>query len=156
MFTTIVIKPAVIESSAIGSSAIESFPFEPFVVKPSAVEVASVVPFEIRTIVFIVDTVAVVATPCRVVIVDVPGEFVLIYNGRGSLSISILIIISVLVVLILTNRSRCRGRILLIYYRGRRRCAYIYPDTRHTESDMGVDIYLGIGRAGNEGGSKDR
>jgi len=123
-------------------------------VKPSAVEVASIVPFEIRTIVFIVDTVAVVATPCRVVIVNIPGEFVLIYYGGRSLSISILAIF-ILVVLVLTNRGRCRGRILLINY-GRGRCAHIYPDPRYTESDMGVDIYLRIGRAGDEGGSKDR
>jgi len=119
--------------------------FEPCVVEPSTAEVASIIPFEIRAIVFIVDTVAVVATIGGVVIVNVPGEFVLIYDGSGGLSITILAI-AVLVVLILVNRSRCRGRILLIYYGRRRgRRAYIYPDTRHTESDMGVDIYLRIG-----------
>lgn len=155
VFTTIVIPSAVF--ATIVSVAIVPVVFEPFMVKPSAAEVGSIIPFEIRAIVFIVDTVAVVATIGGVVIVNIPGEFVLIYDGGRSRRISISILaISVLVVLILINRSRGRGGVLLIYYSGRGRCAYIYPDTRHPESNMGVDIYLGIGRAGDEGGSKDR
>jgi hypothetical protein len=122
-------------------------------VKSSAAEVGSIVPFEIRTIVFIIDTVAVVTTIGGVVIVNIPGEFVLIHHGRRSRCIAI----AVLIVLILAYRSRCRSGILLIYYGRRRgRRAHINPDSGHTESDMGVDIYLGVGRAGDEGTCKDR
>jgi hypothetical protein len=105
--------------------------------------------------VFIVDTVAVVAAISGVVIINIPGEFVLIDDSGRSLSIPVLAIF-ILVVLVLVNRGRSRGGILLIYYSGRGRCAYIYPDSRYTESDMGVDIYLRIGRAGDKGSSKDR
>lgn len=129
------------------------FTFEPCMVKPSAVEIASMVPFEIRAIVFIVDPVAVVAIPYGVVIVNIPGEFVLIDNGAGSGRIAIAVLaVSVLVVLILIYRSG--SGILLIYYGGRGRCAHIYPDSGNAETS--VDIYLGIGRAGDEGTCEDR
>ena len=144
VFTTIVIEPSVIEPVM----------FESFVVKPSTAEVGSVIPFEIRTVVFIVDAVTVVATISGVVIVNIPGEFVLVYDGGRSRRISILAV-SVLV-LILANGSRGGSGILLIYYSGRGRRVHIYPDPRHTESDMGVEIYLRVGRAGDEGTCDDR
>jgi len=119
-------------------------------VKSSAAEVGSIVPFEIRTIVFVIDTVAVVTTPCRIVIVNISGEFILVHNGGRSRCVTI----AVLIVLILAYRSRCRGGILLIYYGRRRgRRAHINPDSRNTETS--VDIYLGIGRAGDEVTCKD-
>lgn len=144
-----------IPSAVLATIVIEPLVFESCMVKPSTAEVGSIVPFEVRTIVFIVDTVAVVATIGRVVIVSIPGEVVLIYDGSRSRCVTIAILaISVLIVLILTYRSRCRSGILLIYYSGRGRRAHINPDSGDTET--GIDIYLRIGRAGDEGTSKDR
>jgi hypothetical protein len=105
--------------------------------------------------VLIIDPVAIVATPGGVVIVNIPGEFILIDNGTGSGRVSVAVLaVSVLVVLILVYRGRCRSGILLIYYRGGGRRAHIYPDSGNTKT--GVDIYLGVGRAGDEGTCEDR
>jgi hypothetical protein len=149
VFSTIVIEPAMIESVVI-----ESFTFESFMVEPSTAEIASIVSFEIRAVVFIVDTVAVVATPCGVVVVNIPWEFVLIYDGGWCLRITVLAVY-ILVVLILANRGRGGGRVLLINY-GRRRCVHIDPDPGYTEPDVGADIYLRVGRVGDKGSAKDR
>jgi hypothetical protein len=135
MFTPIVIPSAAIPT--IPSAVFEPFVVESFVVKPSVVEVRSVVPFKVRTIVFIVDTVAVVTTPGRVGIVCVPG--VLVFTYSGGLSISAILVY--------------RSRFLINYRRGR---CYIHPANRSTESKVGTYIYLRIGRAGEQGTCDDR
>ena len=132
MFTPVVIEPVVVISPVL-----ESFMFEPVMVKPSAVEIPSIIPFEIRTIVFIVDTVAEVAVPNGVVIISIPGEIIFIFNIH-----------------------RCRCIFILVYRSGLlidygRRCD-IHPTDRNAKTDMGIYIYLGVGRAGEKGAGDNR
>jgi len=111
--------------------------FESSTVKPSAVEISSVVPVEIRTVVFVVYPVTVVAIPYGVVIVSIPGEFCFIDDCCGRLGAIVLVVPIIILV------HRCRRRILLIDNRRRRgRCGYIYPCSGNAKSDMGTYIYL--------------
>jgi hypothetical protein len=106
---------------------------KPALVESTAIEVRSVVPFERRTIVFIVDTVAEVSIPRGVVVVSIPWEIVLIYDSGRCGRISVLVVF-------LINRVGCRSGILLIYYSRRRRGAYKYSHSWYT--NMGANIYL--------------
>jgi hypothetical protein len=99
--------------------------------------------------VLIVNTVAVVTIPNRIVVIHIPGEFRFIDNGgRSRCIISILIIISVLI-----YGSRCRRGVLLINY-GRGRGSDIHPAGRNIESY--VDRYLRISGSGKQGAGEDR
>jgi hypothetical protein len=132
VFSSVMIVPV-----AIISPVLEPFMFEPVMVKPSVVEVSSMIPFEIRTIVFIVDAVAEVAVPNGVVVISTPGEIIFIYDAR-----------------------RCRCIFILVYRSGflvdyGRRCD-VHPADRNTKTDVGIYKYLGVGRAGEKGAGDDR
>ena len=111
------------------------------VVKTSAVEIGAMFSLEERTIVGIIQPVAIVAVPGRIVIINISGE---------------IIFIDILVISILVHRS---GRIAIIVYG----CGLIYrsclindgcgcyiggcgvnvhPCAGNTETDMCVDKYL--------------
>jgi hypothetical protein len=130
------------------SATCVSFTFKPFVVKTSAVEVSSIVPVEIRAIVFVVDAVTEVAVPNGVVVISIPWVLGLIDNRGGRLAAIVLIVSIVILV------YRCRSRILLINYRRRRGRCNIHSAYRKVESD--VDRYLGVGGRGNQGAGEDR
>jgi len=123
-------------SVVVVSATCVPFTFKPFVVKTSTVEVSSVVPVEIRAIVFVVDAVTEVAVPNGVVVISIPGVLGLIDNCCGRLCAIVLIVSIVILV------DGCRSRILLIDYRRRGRCN-IHSAYRKVESD--VDRYLGVG-----------
>jgi hypothetical protein len=108
--------------------------FEPYTVKTSAVEVSSIVPVEIRAIVFVVDAVTVVAVPYGVVVVSIPGVLCLIDDCRGRLGTIVLIVSIVILV------YGCGCRVLLIDYGRRRRRCNIHSAYRKVEAD--VDRYL--------------
>jgi len=132
-------------------SAAVVFVFEPRVIKMTAIEISSVIPLEIGAIVFVINPVAEVAVPTRVVIISIPGEIVLIDDCCRSLTIGILAI-PILVISVLVHRS---SRILfLINYRSGR--GNIYPADRNPEPDVGIYIYLGVSRAGKQGAGDDR
>jgi len=139
----VVIPSAVFASVVIISPAtVKPLTFEPFVVKTSAVEIPSVFPVEIGAVVFIIDPVAEVTVPNRVVIISIPREIVFIYDGGRSLSIF---------VLILAYRS---GRILFLVNYRRRGRGNIHPAGRNIEPD--VDGYLRVSRSGDQGTGEDR
>src|SRR5579872_7264144 len=66
--------------STTGITPVKVFMFKTFVVKATPVEIASIFSFKERTIVGIVETIPVVSFPGGVVIISVPGEFILIHN----------------------------------------------------------------------------
>ena len=129
-----------------GVTAATTFVFVPGMVEGPAIKICPVIPFEIRTVVCIVETVAEVAVPGRIVIVGISGIISFTYYrcGGGSVSIFILVDRS----WFLVNGSR-----LLIYYG---RCSYIYPGAGKAETKMCVDINLGISAAGKETGGYNR
>jgi len=130
---------------------------EPSVIKAAAIEVRPVVPVEIRTIVFIVDPVTVVAIPNGIVVIHIPGELGLIDDGGRRRSITALAItvltIIILVILVLAYWCRGRRRILLINYGRRRGRSNINPTGRDVEPDM--DRYLRVSRSSDQGTGKD-
>jgi len=127
---------------------------EPFAFKTSAVKVPSIVPVEIGAIVFIVHAVTEVAIPNGVVVISIPGELILIDDGRGGLATGVLaisvLIISILIISVLVYGGRS-GILLISYSRGRRNIHSAYGKV---ESD--VDGYLGISRSGEQGAGEDR
>ncbi len=107
--------------------------FEPVVVKTTAVEISPVVPFEERTVVFEVETIAVVAVPGRIIIICISGE------------------------ISFTDR-RC-GIVSACIYRSGGICAGVYdrrsdidPGYRYPHANAGGDKYLGITFSSDEAG----
>ena len=137
VFTSVVIKPVVIEPVVVISPVLEPFMFEPFMVKPSAVEIPSIIPFEIRTIVFIIDPVTEVPVPYWVVVIRTPGKFIFIDYRCGLIPFLVgrCRRVSILVSRILVNGSG------LINDRRRRRSG-INPYSGDPEPYMCVEIYL--------------
>jgi hypothetical protein len=121
------------------------------VVEATVVEVGPVISFEVRPVVLKVCPVPVMAIPCRVVVIDVTGVFGLANCGRCIVSAVIgrcgLIVYGVGLLV-----DRCG----LFIHRGRGRVngsrCDVDPGAWNTETDMRIDIYLGIAVGSNETG----
>jgi hypothetical protein len=119
--------------------AFNAFAGEPFMLKTDT-GIVRMLSFEEGTVVFIVELVAVMALPCRVSIICIPGEFVFISYRSGS--------IAVLanggrggLVRVLVNNSRGGGR----YGNGR------YINGTMAKADASAYIYLGVAFRSDEG-----
>jgi hypothetical protein len=127
--TVISVSTTVISTFCI--SPAEMFVFKPFVIKTSPVEITCMLSFEKRAVVLIVEMVAEVAIPCRVVIISISGELIFVYYGWC--------------IFILIDRGRSifilvDRRFILVNDRGRR--SDIYPGGREPETDACIYIYL--------------
>jgi len=124
----------VVPTPMIATVMFPPFVFPAVAVEPSAVEIFPVVSHEIGAIVFEVTPVPIVATPCRVVIIDITGELGFTNGRRGIISAFIYrgrLFINGGRFLIDRSRSGVNGG----------RCN-IHPRTRDTKTDVGIYIHL--------------
>jgi len=105
------------------------------------VEIAYILSFEIRAIVFIIDPVTEVPVPDRVVIIHTPGKFIFIDYRSGIISFLVGRSGSVFILINGSGLINDRGRLGLINHRRRRRSG-INPYSGQPETYMCVDIYL--------------
>jgi hypothetical protein len=112
---------------------------KPDVVEMTTIEVAPVVSFKQRTVVFEVETISVVTVPGRIVIIGISGEIGFTNRRSGIITVCV-------------NRCGC-GRICGTVNNG---CGS-YHDTgnRNPESDVCANEYLGITFSSDEAGCYD-
>ena len=122
------------------------FPGPSSMVETTAIEVGSVVSFKEGTIVTVVNPVAIVTIPGRVVIIDISGVFGFTNSGRCIVAAAVRG--SLIVLLILIDRRR-----FLVDRCGRSvnggRCD-IHAGARDTEADVSVYVYLRIAFGSDE------
>jgi hypothetical protein len=121
-------------------------------VKTAMVEVAIMLSFKERAIVCIVVMIAIVPVPGGIVIINIPGEFIFIYDG-----ITTFLVCRGGRITVVVDRRGLIGRSRLINYRSRGDIGgsgrNINPRAGDTEANVRIDINLGITLGSDETGS---